>query len=56
MESIIQKLEDTRVLYISKENDDMFEFGEMCDYYFSIKLTKEEVLQLAEELKEAANS
>jgi ribosomal protein L5 len=49
-ETILDKLGYEQIFNISKEENDIFKIREGCDNYFSVNLTKEEVLQLAQEL------
>ena len=45
---------DRGILSVEKE-DGKFKFSEQCDYHFSETYTKEEALELVEELKEWIN-
>jgi hypothetical protein len=49
-DSILDQLSDARVFSINKHPDG-FAIHECCDYYFEATLSKEEMLQLIEELK-----
>jgi len=51
-ESILKKLEDERVFSIKKNDDGSYRFREECDEYFKCNLSKIEMMQLIEELKE----
>jgi hypothetical protein len=53
-ENILKFLEDKQVFSIDKYSEG-FNVSECCDYYYNETLTKDELLQLAEELKELAN-
>lgn len=44
---ILDKLNDAYVFYI----DDDWTFWEFCDEYYHLKLSKEDIIQLSEELK-----
>lgn len=44
---ILDKLSNENVFWI----DDDWTFTESCDYHYHIKLSKEEIIQLSEELK-----
>lgn len=48
--SILQKLEDERIFSTEVCKDGTIELMEMCDQYFKLRLSKQEVLQLAQEL------
>ena len=52
--SILDKLEKDRVFSVSPLKDGGVYIVECCDYYYSSELTKEELLQLAEEIKAMA--
>ena len=52
-ESILGRLEDERVFGIT-ETAEGFQVYEECDRYFSVTLTRAELLQLAEEIKRIA--
>lgn len=49
-------LREERVLKIKKEPSGTFVLKEQCDRYFFVRLTKEQMLELAEEIKALANS
>jgi len=55
---ILEKLCYNRVFSITKRDnkDGTFLFMEMCDDYFGVDLTKDEMLQLSEEIKSLAQS
>lgn len=53
MTSILEKLDEKRVFYIEKLGD-KFEIIECCDNYFSLVITREEMLKLSEEIKKLA--
>lgn len=55
MNTILERLEKSRVVTISVVGKRRFRFWENCDGYFFEDLTREEVLQLAEELREMAS-
>lgn len=55
MTSVLEKLDDESVLgIIPLPEQGMFEIYERCDEYFSVKLTADELLQLAKEIEEMA--
>jgi len=56
MKSILEQLKKSKVFCITKNKNSTFLFDEMCDYYYDDTLTKNEMLQLANEIKELANS
>lgn len=49
--SILEALDDLRVLRINKIENGEFEVTEMCDEYFSAFLTRDQLLLLVEEIK-----
>lgn len=51
---ILYKLSDKRVFYLTKENEGFVTLIEGCDDFFCCNLTKDEMLQLAEEIKTIA--
>ena len=53
--SILSRLEDKRIFSIELFEDG-FMICEQCDAYFWVKLTREELLQLAAEILEVANT
>ena len=57
MGKILDKLADERVLKITPTNPpgSTWRFEEACDFYFFTELSKEEMLELAEEIKALAN-
>ena len=52
---ILELLLEKRVLDIYQNNAGQFELVEQCDQWYGVTLTKEQMLQLAEEIKELAN-
>ena len=54
---ILDRLEEASVVSfdVCRWDHSKFEAMEMCDYHYRIKLTKAELLQLADELIELAN-
>ena len=53
-ETILERLEEAQVFSISEWNGE-FEIGEECDNYYSVTVTKEELIQLSNEIMELAN-
>ena len=51
---LLHALDESRVFNVTKTDDGRFCFQESCDRWFSAKLTKEQVLALAEELRTLA--
>lgn len=49
--SLLAALDSAQVFNVEKLEDGRFQFQESCDGYFSANLTKEQVLDLAEELR-----
>lgn len=49
---ILNRLAANNIVIVSKEEADRFSFVEACDYHYEHILTKAEMLQLIEELKE----
>ncbi len=47
-------MKDHSIFCVSKEADGLFHFTEACDNYFTLPLSKAQVLQLADELKQLA--
>lgn len=54
--SILAALEEERVFNIARTKGGDFEIEEMCDEYFRIALTKDQLVGLAEEIKAFAMS
>ena len=52
--TVMERLKEKRVVEFEAEDDGTFWVTEMCDEYFCEKLTKDELLQLSEELKTLA--
>lgn len=52
-ESILDALSDERVLTLSKAGE-AFELTEACDSYFTVTLTKEQLIALADEIRAKA--
>lgn len=52
---ILDQLSEARIFSAYKKDDGVC-FNECCDYYFEATLTKKEVLQLAQELIDLANT
>jgi hypothetical protein len=55
MGRLLDRLEEAHVFSVDKTRDGRFNVAENCDYYYDETLTKDELLQLAEELKEMAD-
>jgi hypothetical protein len=55
-DSILDLLEECRVLAITDKEDGTFEVEEACDYYFGVSLTRSQMLLLAHEIAELACS
>ncbi len=54
--SILEKIRDERVFEICLSDDNTYvNIGEKCDDFFNIDLTKKEVIQLLDEIKEILN-
>ena len=53
-DSISEALADNRVVKITKMEDGRFKVREMCDEYFSARLTRDQLIAWAEELTELA--
>jgi hypothetical protein len=49
--TILEKLSEARIVDFTRKGDE-FEVSEACDCYFNAILSKSEMLQLIEELKE----
>lgn len=56
MTSILDHLSNKNVFRIEKNSDGAFRVTENCDYWYGVDLTKEQMLQLAEEIKALAES
>jgi len=52
--NMLDALDGARVFNVEKLDDGRFCFQESCDRYFSANLTKDQVLELAEELRALA--
>ena len=48
---LLDALDESQVFSVVKMGDGRFCFEESCDRYFRVKLTKDQVLALAEELR-----
>ena len=55
-ETLLLAIKDARVMSIKPTSDGRFRIEEKCDDYYSVILTKEQMLMLAEEIKSIANS
>jgi hypothetical protein len=53
-ESLLDALDCARVLNVSKSEEGGFIFEEACDGHFRVKLTRQQVLDLADELRALA--
>ena len=49
--TILDALDEARIFNVEKADDGRIIFEESCDRYFSAKLTKAQVLALADELR-----
>ena len=56
MKSVLEYLSDRNVFSIHKNGNVTFTVTERCDFYYDVDLTKEQMLQLAEEIKALAES
>lgn len=54
--TILERLKYNNIFMVRKNNDGSFTFTENCDACLEAELTKQEVLQLAQELIDLANS
>lgn len=53
---ILELLEEEKIFDIYAIGDGKFNVVERCDNWLSVSLTKDQLLQLAEEIRELANS
>lgn len=53
--SILESLKEARVFEINKIYNETFQLTEMCDEWFGATLSKEDVIELANELIRLAN-
>lgn len=49
-ETVIEAVHDARIFGIEKRSDDTFTITECCDNYYDITLTKQQLIDLANEL------
>ena len=56
MKSVLEFLDNRSVVSFTKNDDGTFHAVELCDRYYFEDLTKEQMLQLAEEIKALAES
>lgn len=54
-ETVLDALHDFRVVSVRGNKDGTFTVCEECDDYYSITLTKEQLIALADELRSLAN-
>jgi hypothetical protein len=54
--TLLDALDEARVLNVSKEETGRFRLKESCDRYFFAVLTREQLLALADELRALAGS
>jgi hypothetical protein len=54
--TMLEAIADAMIFDIEKSIDGRFFMQEACDYHFNCYLTKEQLLQLADELKALAES
>jgi hypothetical protein len=54
-DTLLAALAKARVLKVTKNADGSFELEERCDGYFGVRLTRDQVLALAEELRALAD-
>jgi hypothetical protein len=54
-ESLLEYLEDQQVFYINTNDGKTFGVCEMCDQYYSVEFTSEQLLILAEEIRALAS-
>ena len=52
--SILKKLQDCSIFLIGKRSEDSFEIYELCDAWYSINLTRDELMKLSVEIAELA--
>jgi len=55
-DKLLDGLAGCRVVQFSKLQDGNFDVQEMCDEYFGVKLTKEQLIDLGNEIIALANS
>lgn len=55
-ESVTAALEGERVLRVSRRDDGTFRIKELCDEYFFIDVTRDQLVEWANELKRLAES
>lgn len=53
---ILEAIKDARVLSVKKQPDGRFRVREECDKYYAVCLTREQLHQLADELKALADT
>lgn len=53
---ILEAIKDERVFSVKKQPDGRFRVREECDKYFEVHLTREQLHQLADELKALADT
>ena len=51
---ILNLLEEEGIMYVTRPGPGEFVFTEACDHYFSVSLTRDQVLLLADELRALA--
>lgn len=54
--TVLDAIRESRVFIINKQSDSTFRFIEGADFWLTAILTKEQVLALADELRELANA
>lgn len=53
-ETLLNALNEQSVFKIVKSEDDFFLIEESCDNYFSVRLTREQLIDLADEIRRLA--
>ena len=55
-DTVLEALAKQLIFRVEKNEEGLFDITELCDNYRELQLTKEQLLQLADEIKALANS